>query len=88
MNEVTTQTADDGPKFKVALGRSLGLEQWYGMEVRRERADLSYLLRRADQEILVLPVQPAKSTNYISGVGANAEIRHAPDINPDLHVVI
>jgi len=88
MNDITVQPADDRSKFKVALSRGFGLEQRNGVKVMWERPNLPYFFRRPDQEILILPVQPAKGSDYISGVRANAEIRHAPDINPDLHDVI
>jgi len=88
MNDVTMQPAYDGAEFKVALGRGFRLEQRNCVKIGGERPDLPYFFRGSYQEILILPVKPAKGSNYISGVGSYAEIRHAPDINPDLHDVI
>jgi hypothetical protein len=88
VDQITTQTPDDGSELKVAFGRSLRLEQRNGVKVGREASDFSNFLRGADQEILILPIQPAKSPNNIPGVRPYAEIRHAPDINADFHDVI
>ncbi len=55
------------------------------MKIRRQRADLRHFFRRADQEVLALAIQPAQRPHDIAGVGADAELRHAPDVDGDSH---
>src|SRR5262249_58565040 len=61
------------------------LEQWHRMEVRRQRPDLFDLLRGADEEVLGLPVQASDCPHDVAGVGPNTELRHATDVDGDLH---
>jgi hypothetical protein len=88
VHHVAMQPFDDGAKFKVAFGCAVRLQQRHTLEIRRQRSDLRYCLRRTDQEILVGAIEPAQRTHDIPGVGANPKFCDPPDINRDLHEMI
>ena len=85
VSEIAAQALHDRPEFKIALGGPVAFEQGDGMKVGWQRADFSYFFRRANEEILILAVKPAQRPHHISRVGTNAELRHATDVDGNLH---
>ena len=65
--------------------RGVVAQQGYGVKVGRQRTDLRHFLRRPDQEVLALAIQPAQRPDNIAGVSANAELSHPPDVDGDSH---
>src|ERR1700691_1677324 len=55
------------------------------MKIRRQRPDLLYLDRRADQKVSGFVVQPPQGSNHIADIRAHAELGHPPDVDGDLH---
>jgi hypothetical protein len=87
VHEITLQPPHYIPKFEAALERVFCVGEWDGLKIVRERAALGHLCRQADQEVLAVAIEVGKISNYIANVGANAEFRHATDVNGDVHSV-
>ena len=88
MHQVAFQAAQDSTEFEISFACAVGFEQRDGVKVRRERTDFANLLRRADEEVFILPVEAAQSAHDIPGIGPDAEVRHAPNVDADLHALI
>jgi hypothetical protein len=55
------------------------------VEIRRQRAAFRHLRRRSNKEVFTVAIQARQCADYIPDVGADAEFRHATDIDGYFH---
>ena len=85
VHDIAAQPPHDRAEIQVAFDRVVVSLERYGMEVWRQGAALRDLGRRSDEEILALTVQARQRPHHVPHVRANAEFRHATDVNGNLH---
>ena len=72
-------------KFETPFNVSVRIGQRNSMEVRRQRSALVHFGGQADEEILALAVEAGERPDHVADVGADAEFRHATDVDGDFH---
>ena len=74
-----------GAEFQVAFGGCVGFDKRHGFKIWRQRANLGHLLWRADEKVPCLVVEPSQGADYITNVGADTKLSHAPDVDSNIH---
>src|SRR5581483_5106378 len=85
MDQIAAQAFHNGAKFEVAFGDSIRFQQRHSGKIGRKRTDFLDFFRRPDQNIFVYTIDPAHGADNIANVSANAELRHAADIDGHSH---
>ena len=72
-------------KLEVGGGRIIVVGAFKVREVLGKRPHIVNTAGHAEQEILVLVVQPAQGPHHVTNIGADTEVADTADVDRDLH---
>ena len=75
----------DGAELEVSLQGVFAIGQWHGVKACWQRPALRHFSGQSDQVILAVAVQARQRPDHVADIGADAEFRHATDVDGDFH---
>ena len=88
VRNIALQAPNDRPKLNAPLQGIFTILKPNRMEISRQSPKLRHFLRRTDKKLFALLIKPRQRFDHISNIGADAEFRHATDIEGDFHKLI